>query len=150
MAQDHDMLETLARQVDLYRRLARLAERQHDLVGQDRTDDLLDLLRQRQTLLSELSAMDSAAAPLATRWNEMRAGMPAEAAAHAEALLREIRSLLRQITECDARDSLVLQQRKLDVGRELRETSSARDVNRRYAASAYGRGNVGGTMDVAR
>ena len=36
-------------------------------------------------------------------------------------------------------DALLLQQRKLNLGREISQASSARQLNRSYAAAAYGR-----------
>ena len=35
-------------------------------------------------------------------------------------------------------DALVLQQRKLNLGRQINQASAARQVNRNYAAAAYG------------
>ena len=46
--------------------------------------------------------------------------------------------MLEQITAAD-RDELVLQQRKLNLGRQIGQTDAARQVNRTYAAAAYGR-----------
>ncbi|MDB5305421.1 MAG: hypothetical protein JWM97_2970, partial [Phycisphaerales bacterium] len=44
--------------------------------------------------------------------------------------------------------ALVLQQRKLNLGRQINQASAARQVNRNYAASAYGR--APSQMDVQR
>ena len=48
----------------------------------------------------------------------------------------------------DRNDALVLQQRKLNIGRELGKTQTARVVNRSYAAAAYG--TKAPRMDVQR
>jgi hypothetical protein len=52
--------------------------------------------------------------------------------------LAETRQLLEQITAADRNDSIVLQQRKLSLGRQINKTSAARTLNRKYAAAAYG------------
>ena len=61
----------------------------------------------------------------------------------AETLLAETRRLLEQITAADRNDALVLQQRKLNLGRQIHQATAARQVNRNYAAAAYGTGRRG-------
>ena len=38
----------------------------------------------------------------------------------------------------DRNDAMVLQQRKLTLGRQINQASAARTLNRNYAAAAYG------------
>ena len=47
-------------------------------------------------------------------------------------------ALLEEITVADQHDALVLQQRKLNVGKQINQATAAKKVNRNYAASAYG------------
>ena len=69
--------------------------------------------------------------------------------AHARrGIVGETRRLLEQITTADQNDALVLQQRKLNVGKQINQASGARQVNRNYAAAAYG--NRQSRMDVQR
>jgi hypothetical protein len=56
--------------------------------------------------------------------------------------------LLEQITAADRDDALVLQQRRLNIGKELRQATSARQVNRMYGVAAYGQRPP--RMDVKR
>ena len=58
------------------------------------------------------------------------------------------RQLLEQITAADKDDVLVLQQRKLNLGRQINQATAAKRVNRNYAAAAYG--PRASTMDVQR
>jgi hypothetical protein len=75
--------------------------------------------------------------------------MSAESRSRAEELLDESKQLLEQITTADRDDALVLQQRKLNLGRQIHQASAARQVNRTYAAAAaYGRRES--TMDVQK
>jgi hypothetical protein len=62
-------------------------------------------------------------------------------------MLAETKSLLMQITQADQDDVLLLQQRKLNVGKQIAATSQAKVVNHRYAASAYG-ANSGSRLNV--
>ena len=72
----------------------------------------------------------------------------AELRGKADALLAETRRLLEQITTADRNDALVLQQRKLNLGRQINMASAARQVNRKYSAAAYGSRQP--NMDIQR
>ena len=133
------IIEALQGQVDCYRRLSKLAAQQHDHVQQGRTEQLLEVLGQRQEVLDGLAALERVVAPAKKQWQQYVAALPAGLRTEAEDLLAETRRLLEAITAADCNDVLVLQQRKLNLGRQINQASSARQVNRTYAAAAYGR-----------
>lgn len=128
----------LEEQVDCYRRLAKLAEVQHEHVTHSHTEGLLEVLARRQEVLSQLGRLEEIVSPAKKRWGEYLGGMNDARRAAAEELLLETRRLLQQITESDQRDALVLQQRKLNLGKQIQQASNAKQVNRNYAAAAYG------------
>ena len=63
-------------------------------------------------------------------------------------MLAETRKLLEQITLADRDDAMVLQQRKLNLGKQIGQAAAAKQVNRTYAAAAYGARQ--GNMDIQR
>jgi hypothetical protein len=138
----------LQEQVACYRRLAKLAAVQHEHVQQGRTEQLLDVLRSRQEVLDQLSRLNGVIAPAKERWSEFLARLESGVRGLAEAMVGESRKLLEQIVSSDRNDALVLQQRKLNLGREISQATSARQLNRTYAAAAYGK--KAATMDVQR
>ena len=133
------IIDALHGQVDCYRRLSKLAALQHDHVQQGRTEQLLEVLGQRQEVLDSLAALERVVAPAKKQWQQYVASLPGGARAEAEDLLAETRRLLEAITAADCNDVLVLQQRKLNLGRQISQASNARQVNRTYAAAAYGK-----------
>jgi hypothetical protein len=139
----------LESQLDCYRRLAKLAELQHEHVQHSRTEELLDVLGKRQGVLDEVARIEQTIAPAKRQWAQYLGGLEAGQRARAEGLLAETRRLLEEITSADRNDTLVLQQRKLNLGRQINQASAAKQVNRNYAAAAYG-GNRGTRMDVQR
>ena len=139
MTQVDPVIDALHGQVDCYRRLFKLAELQHEHVQQERTESLLEVLARRQQVLDQLSALERVVAPAKRQWNEYLATLAAAERDEAERLLAETRRLLEAITAADCNDVLVLQQRKLNIGRQISQAASARQVNRTYAAAAYGR-----------
>jgi hypothetical protein len=142
------VISALERQVECYQRLAKLGEVQHEHVQHSATDQLLKVLGMRQEVLDQIVALERTLASAKKQWGQYLAGLEAAARARAEELLAQTRGLLEHITAADRNDALVLQQRKLTVGRQLGQTAAARQVNRSYRAAAYGPGRT--NMDVQR
>jgi hypothetical protein len=134
---EHPVISALREQVDCYRRLAKLANLQHVHVQQSQTEELLGVLATRQEVLDELRRYETTVAPQRKRWAQFLCELPGNARDAAEHLLAETRRLLEEITTADRNDALVLQQQKLNLGRQINQASAARQVNRNYAASAY-------------
>ena len=134
MSQD-PVVSALEQQHQCYRRLAKLAELQHVHVQQEQTEALLDVLRTRQGVLDEIAALEQTIAPARQTWASYSQTLSGPLRSKADALLAETRRLLEEITSADRNDALVLQQRKLNLGRQINKTRSAQVVNRRYAAN---------------
>jgi hypothetical protein len=145
---DEPVITALVEQVECYRRLARLAELQHLHVQKGQTEDLLGVLRQRQEVLDRAAVQEAVIAPAKRRWQEFLGKLDGESRTTAESLMSETRRLLEQITTADRNDALVLQQRKLNLGRKITRASAARQVNRNYSAAAYGTRRP--SMDIQR
>ena len=106
---------------------------------QSQTEELLEVLRSRQEVLDQVAGfeqVDRAGQAALGRITWRRSAPPS--AQRAESLLAETRRLLEQITTADRNDAMVLQQRKLNLGRQISQAAAARTVNRNYAAAAYG------------
>jgi hypothetical protein len=131
------VIEALEDQVGCYRRLAKLTELQHVHVQQSQTEALLDVLRSRQTVLDEITRLEVVVGPAKRDWTNYVGRFDDGQRTKAESLLTETRRLLEQITTADRNDALVLQQRKLNIGKQINQASAATRVNRTYAASAY-------------
>lgn len=136
----------LQEQVSCYRRLAKLAEQQHQHVQNSQTDQLLDVLGKRQQVLDQIAELERTISPAKGKWNEYLLRLGGDSRNSAEGLLAETRQLLEKITSADRDDAIVLQQRKLNLGRQISQTTTARTVNKTYAAAAYGKRPS--TMDI--
>jgi len=143
-----EVVQALEDQVACYERLAKLAELQHVHVQQEQIEALLAVLASRQVVLDQITQLERAIAPAKRDWNGFVAGIDVDQRARAEALLAQTRKLLEEITVADQHDALVLQQRKLNVGKQIHQAAAAKKVNRTYAAAAYG--TPQSRMDVQR
>jgi hypothetical protein len=137
MATDAVIL-ALEEQVGLYQRLAKLAELQHEHVQQNQIESLLDVLAQREGVLTQVGRLETVIYAAKRRWSEYVGALAAPSRSRAESLLADTRRLLEQITAADRNDAMVLQQRKLNLGRQITQATAAKQVNRNYAAAAYG------------
>jgi hypothetical protein len=144
----NEVMSSLAGQVECYRRLARLAELQHECVQTGQTQSLLEVLGRRQEELDRVAQLETATHRGSQTWKAWIASLEGEVRTRAEKMLEEMKRLLETITVADRRDSIVLQQRKLTIGREMHQAKSAAATSRKYAAAAYGR--PAPRMDVMR
>lgn len=142
------VIEALNEQVACYRRLAKLAQIQHEHVRQSRTEQLLEVLKARQEVLEQIAIREQVVGPTKRQWPEYLATLSPDERTRAETLMEQSRTLLQQITSADRDDALVLQQRKLSLGREINRAAVGQQVNRKYVTAAYGRPRS--SVDVQR
>ena len=148
--QADSVLAALEEQVTCYRRLAKLAELQHVHVQHGQTEELLDVLQKRQEVLNDIARLEGVVGPQKRRWSSYLVEIEPADRVRAESLLTEARRLLEEITAADRNDALVLQQRKLNLGRQINQASAAKQVNRNIAASAYGGGGRAARVDLSK
>jgi hypothetical protein len=139
-----DVLRALEEQLGCYRALAKLAARQHEHVLSEQTEQLLDVLKEREGVLDRVAALEKITAPVKRDWNGFAGRLAGSQRKKVEGMLIECKALLAEITAGDERDALALQQRKHRIGNEIKQSAAAVTVNRNYAASAYGRNSGGG------
>jgi hypothetical protein len=99
---------------------------------------LLGVLQARQQILEQLQELESVISPAKKRWSEFLGEIEPESRSRAEGSLAETRKLLEQIMASDRNDALALEQRKLNLGKQIKLASGARKINRNYATAAYG------------
>lgn len=128
----------LGEQVECYRRLLKLSQVQRDFVQQSQTEQLLDVLMRRQEVMERINELEGVIRAARKQWGGYLLQLEAEERERAQRLMEETRVLLEQIMAADRDDVMVLQQQKINVGRQINQASSARQVNRNYAVAAYG------------
>ena len=143
-----EVVTALEDQVGCYRRLAKLSERQHEHVQQNQTEALLEVLQTRQGLVEQITKLERVIGPAKRGWADYVGGIDADLRTRAESLVAETRKLFEQIVLADQNDALVLQQRKLNLGKQINQASAAKQINRNYASAAYGKRSA--RMDVQR
>lgn len=131
------IVASLETQLSHYRRLQKLSDQQRAYVRENQTDELLAVLQTRSELLGEIARLEQDVAPLKRDWAGTSLSLSPELRDAAAKMLAETRTLLQQITQADQDDVLLLQQRQLNVGKQIQQHQSAKRVNTRYAASAY-------------
>lgn len=144
------LIDVLQKLVELYERLLKLAALQRDYVQTDQTDHLLDVLTKRAGVVEQVSKLEIALRPTRLNWSDVSQSLDPVLRAQAEELLARTRSLLAEINAADTDDALVLQQRKLDVGRQLAAARTGTRANAHYATNAYAGAGSAGRVNVSR
>lgn len=140
------LITLLRRQRDLYQRLADLSERQRSLISGDRPELLLNILHERQTLVTALASVNDQLSPFRRNWQNVYETLPEVTRHTASSLLDEINGMLQIILRTDQEDQALLSARKQAVARSLGDVAGGQAAN-----SAYGRNRSrtgGGTADV--
>ena len=140
---------SLTEQLTLYRKLQKLCEKQRQCVEQNQIDAFIEILASRAEILQEIARLEHEVAPLKRDWPAAAATMDGGSREQVADMLAETKALLEQITQADQDDVLLLQQRKLNVGKQIAATTAARKVNTRYAAAAYA-GSNGSKLNVQK
>jgi len=135
---DDSILVALRKRLACYQALAKLAQTQHQHVQNCRTEDLLSVLNQRQQVLEQVAQLEETMGPAKKSWLVYLAALSPADRDQAQTLLAGTRRLLEEITTADRNDAIALQQRKTNLGSQINRAAAARQINRKYAAAAYG------------
>lgn len=141
------LIELLREQRDLYLRLQELSERQRTLISGDRPELLLNILRDRQSLVAALAAVNEKLSPYRRNWQSVYETLPIVTRHTATELLEEINGMLQVILQADQEDQALLSARKQAVAQSLNDVSGGRAANAAYARQG-GQATGGGRADV--
>ena len=130
------LLALLTQQRDYYRQLGALSQRQRSLVSGDRPELLLNLLRERQEVVTALARLNVELGPFRRNWDALYGALPAAERARTAELLHEINGLLRVILRTDQEDGALLAARKQAVAAELAGVTDGQAANAAYAQQA--------------
>jgi hypothetical protein len=130
------LLQLLEEQRTHYQRLRDLGHEQRKLISGDRPELLLNILRDRQQLVTELARLNEALAPYRRAWDAIYPQLPEPQRQRSQALLAEINGLLALILQCDQEDTALLSARRSAVAAAMSDLSGGRTANAAYAAPA--------------
>jgi hypothetical protein len=141
------LVKLLREQRDLYQRLRDLSERQRNLISGDRPELLLNVLRDRHTLITALANINTQLSPYRRDWQRVYAALPEVTRHTVSGLLEEIDRMHQVIAKTDEEDQTLLSARKQGVARSLNDVCGGRLANTAYARHAGG-ADAAGTADV--
>lgn len=130
------LLDLLTSQHELYRDLRRLAGIQRDLIAAEDPAGLLNLLAQRQQLIAQLAEINVQLEPARADWQRVEAMLTDQQRARARDLVGQVEKLLDEILTADEADSKMLSARKEMIGRQIRATAAAAQVQAAYRKAA--------------
>ena len=123
----------VVQQRGLYERLDQLSRAQSQLIAQDRTDELLGVLGQRQELIDELGRLNEEMAPFVAQWSELSGLLPDQERSLLRESFDEVSRLVTEIGQRDDADRRALESRKAQIGGEIGGIVNARGAMVAYA-----------------
>ncbi len=132
------MVDLLTEQRGLYERLAALSDSQRELITGQRTEQLLIVLAERQTVLTELERLATRIRPFQSEWPGLRAALPADRVQGVEALLADIQRLLGGILQKDRDDAQLLAARKQTTASAVTTCGTGKRADAAYNAQSSG------------
>jgi hypothetical protein len=127
------LIQLLTQQRDLYRSLRALSEKQRAMISGDRPELLLNILQDRQDLVTSLARLNEALGPFRRNWEKLYAALPEQQRQRASEVLQEINALLRTILRTDQEDGALLSARKQSVSQDIAGLASGQTANAAYA-----------------
>ncbi len=139
-----DWAESLGRRIEeldaLLDRLGALGDGQGELIADERTDELLALLAQRESLVEQVVRASEQVDALRRRWDEMSSGLDESTLAPLRQKLDELTASAGRIAARDERDRSELVVKRDELSKRLAGVG----VGRR-AMNAYSDPNAGST-----
>lgn len=120
-------------QIELYRKLTALSERQTASIETGDTDALLTLLGQRQGLVERVTRLNEDLEPFTNRWQELSSRLPESSRSQVRERLDTLEELVSTIARRDERDRAVLESRRDRVSAELKTAGQQRGAINAYA-----------------
>ncbi len=127
------LIDLLTQQRDLYRSLRQLGEKQRSMISGDRPELLLNILRDRQDLVTSLARLNHELGPYRRNWDTMYSALPEQQREQASAILHEINGLLRVILQTDQEDGALLSVRQRAIEADIAGVSGGQVANSAYA-----------------
>jgi hypothetical protein len=128
------LTELLIQQRDVYLQLRELARTQARAVAEERPEELLRVLGDRQRRINELLEINAQLEPFRSRWAELRQAMGRPEQLEVGELVEQVQKLLAEILQQDEGDCDALRQRTESHRNAAAAVSVGQRLNAAYAA----------------
>ena len=130
------LIDVLDRQRTLYLQLDQLSQRQAELVRDQDTEGLLDVLSQRQALIDQLTQAAAQLEPFKQRWSDLWPTLDEHRQQELRQRMQQIQQLLERVMQRDDEDRQTLSDRRDQLGEQLNHTHRGAAANQAYSRAA--------------
>lgn len=127
------LIPLLTRQLELYRRLKRLSDRQRELVCQRDPQPLLALLAERREVVDQVATLNGRLTGLRDQIRPDLTPLSSDCRRQADSLLADAAATLQHILAADEQDAGLLRARRTSTADDLASLSTAGQACRAYA-----------------
>lgn len=124
----------LAEQYGLFLKLEQLSGRQSGLIKQDLTDELLEVLAERQVLVDQIMNVSAQLDPWRGNWSEFINSLDGQVRQRVRERVDAVSGVAQKVAERDEADRLLLEQRKGAIAAELGQVDRGRSAMSAYSA----------------
>ena len=119
----------------LYERLDGLSERQSALIDEDRTDELLGVLAERQRVVDRLLAVAEELKPFQSRWDDLLASVDADRRESLREKVSAIQEMAQRVNDRDEHDRTRLAAQRKALSEEIAGVNKSRGAIAAYGGS---------------
>lgn len=130
------LIDLLDQQRQVYAKLDALSAEQGDLVAAGDAEPLLNILGQRQSLVDQLTQLNSRIEPYKQNWPALWAQLDAATQSKIQGLIDQVQSMLDAIVERDERDRNALSKQRDDVADQIHGANRGTAVHKAYGTAA--------------
>lgn len=141
------LLGLLDQQRGAYEQLLGLAEQQRALISGQNPEQLLTVLRERQTIVGQLAQLNMQLAPYRRNLEGSYNDFPDDVREQANQKLTEINQMLQKILKADREDGALLSARKAAVSEQLSNVRGGQAANTAYAANTQSMSRGGADLN---
>lgn len=127
-----ELLEYFGREQACYTALLDLSRRQKDVIENGDVDDLLQILGQKQKVLSRVGEVENQLLPYKRNWGAVRAGLDENDRQVLDMALASVEELLAELIALEKESEQLLMQRRDVVEIELQEVVKGGAVHQAY------------------
>jgi hypothetical protein len=120
----------------LYERLTALSERQSGLIDEDKTDELLGVLAERQRVVDRLLAVGEELKPFQPRWDALMAQIDSDRREILRAKVQKIQEAAKLVNQRDDHDRARLAAQRKSLAEEIAGVSKSRGAINAYGGKA--------------
>ena len=127
-----ELRDGLRRERKVYERLLEVARRQQEVLVSGRTDEILELARNKEQELETIDDIEVGPAPLKAEWSRLRTLVGDDLCEDVDGELEQLQDVLKTLIELEMEGQRSVDRMRADTADQLRQVEGGRRMHRAY------------------